>query len=57
MFAHDLFDRDHVHTLLAEVDGETAVISTGKGGVVLRHDPTTGEPCGGRRSASTATTS
>jgi outer membrane protein assembly factor BamB len=43
VFPHDLFDRDHVHTLLADVGGETAVISAGKGGVVLRHDPQTGD--------------
>ena len=40
---HDLFDRDHVHTLLAETDDGPVVVSAGKGGVVYGHDPETGE--------------
>ena len=57
-FPHDIFDRDHVLTAIAEIpadgqaaDAETAdgqatrkmVISTGKGAVVFGLDPATGE--------------
>jgi alcohol dehydrogenase (cytochrome c) len=53
---HDLFDRDQVHALIAAVDGEDVVISAGKSGVLVGLDPTTARCGGGRRSASTATT-
>ena len=36
---HDLFDRDQVHTLLVEVDGEQLVVSAGKSGVLVGLDP------------------
>lgn len=57
-FPHDIFDRDHVLTAIAEIpadgeatdgqaaDGETTrkvIISTGKGAVVFGLDPATGE--------------
>lgn len=46
-FPHDIFDRDHVLTAIAEVaaDSETrkVIISTGKGAVVFGLDPDTGE--------------
>lgn len=41
---HDLFDRDLVHTLIAHPTPETSVVvATGKGGIVVGLDPTTGE--------------
>ncbi len=40
---HDLFDRDLVHTLIARVDGRAITVATGKGGVVVGLDPSTGE--------------
>jgi outer membrane protein assembly factor BamB len=40
---HDLFDRDLVHTLIARVDGRAVTVATGKGGVVVGLDPTSGE--------------
>ena len=42
VFEHDLLDRDHVHTMLVETDDGVVVVSTGKGGVVVGHDPTEG---------------
>jgi outer membrane protein assembly factor BamB len=43
VFEHDLFDRDHVHTLLVDTPAGITLVSTGKGGVVLGHDLATGE--------------
>ena len=43
VFEHDLFDRDHVHTMIVRTGATTTVVSTGKGGVVVGHDPTTGD--------------
>ncbi len=40
---HDLFDRDHIHVMLAETGSGRIVVSTGKGGIVVGHDPETGE--------------
>jgi outer membrane protein assembly factor BamB len=40
---HDLFDRDQVHALIAEVDGRDVVVSAGKSGVVVGLDPDDGE--------------
>jgi outer membrane protein assembly factor BamB len=41
--AHDLFDRDLVHTVIVRLDGgREVVIGTGKGGVVVALDPGTG---------------
>lgn len=40
---HDLFDRDHVHTMLVETAGGTVLVSTGKAGIVVGHDLATGE--------------
>lgn len=46
--AHDLFDRDFVHTMIVPVPATSAkpagtvVVGTGKGGVVVGMDPTTG---------------
>ena len=40
---HDLFDRDQVHALIAEVDGRDVVVSAGKSGVVIGLDPDDGE--------------
>ena len=42
IFEHDLFDRDHVHTMLVPTDDGTLVVSAGKGGVVVASDPATG---------------
>ena len=40
---HDLFDRDLVHTLIAHPTPSTSVVvGTGKGGIVVGLDPTTG---------------
>jgi outer membrane protein assembly factor BamB len=41
---HDLLDRDQVHVLLAEVDGERVVVSSGKSGVLVGLDPDDGTP-------------
>lgn len=41
--AHDLFDRDLVHTMIARPPGGPVVVATGKGGVVVGLDPATGE--------------
>jgi outer membrane protein assembly factor BamB len=41
---HDLLDRDQVHVLLAEVDGEDLVVSAGKSGVLVGLDPEDGTP-------------
>jgi outer membrane protein assembly factor BamB len=43
VFEHDLFDRDHVHTMIVPTSDTTTVVSTGKGGVVIGHDPATGD--------------
>lgn len=43
IFEHDLFDRDHVHTMVVPSGDETLLVSTGKGGVVVGHDLATGE--------------
>lgn len=40
---HDLFDRDLIHTLLAETDDGTVAVGTGKMGRIIGHDPSTGE--------------
>ena len=41
---HDLFDRDLVHTLIARpADGPPIVVATGKGGVLVGLDRTTGD--------------
>jgi outer membrane protein assembly factor BamB len=43
--AHDLFDRDFVHTMIVDVPGSAhrqVVVGTGKGGVVFGFDPSTG---------------
>lgn len=39
---HDLFDHDHVHTMLVPTDDGVVVVSAGKGGIVVGHDPTEG---------------
>ena len=39
---HDLFDRDQVHTLMAEVDGEDVIVSAGKSGILVGLDPDDG---------------
>jgi alcohol dehydrogenase (cytochrome c) len=39
---HDIFDRDQVHVLLADVRGREVVVSAGKSGVVVGLDPDTG---------------
>jgi len=39
---HDLLDRDQVHVVLAEVDGERVVVSAGKSGVLVGLDPDDG---------------
>jgi glucose dehydrogenase len=39
---HDLFDRDQVHTLIADVDGEDVVVSAGKSGILVGLDPDDG---------------
>ena len=39
---HDLFDRDQVHTLMADVDGEDVLVSAGKSGVLVGLDPDDG---------------
>jgi outer membrane protein assembly factor BamB len=43
VFEHDLFDRDHVHTMLVPTGEEVVLVSTGKGGVVVGHDLATGD--------------
>ncbi len=43
VFPHDLFDRDHTHTMIVEADHGPVLVSAGKGGVVLGHDIETGE--------------
>ena len=53
---HDLFDRDHVHTMIVETTDGGMLVSTGKGGIVVDHDIASGEIRGRRRWASTATT-
>jgi outer membrane protein assembly factor BamB len=40
---HDLFDRDHVHTMIVDTESGTRLVSTGKGGIVVGHDIETGE--------------
>jgi outer membrane protein assembly factor BamB len=40
---HDLFDRDLIHTMLTEVDGVPAVVSTGKEGRVWAYRRDTGK--------------
>src|SRR5262245_41919361 len=40
--SHDLLDRDQVHVVLAEVDGEPVVVSAGKSGVLVGLDPDDG---------------
>jgi outer membrane protein assembly factor BamB len=41
---HDLFDRDFVHTMIVDISGSSrqVVVGTGKSGLVLGLDPTTG---------------
>ena len=39
---HDLFDRDQVHTLIAEAKGKDVVVSAGKSGVLVGLNPRTG---------------
>jgi outer membrane protein assembly factor BamB len=43
VFPHDLFDRDHVHTMLVETPDGVSLVSTGKGGVVFGHDLASGD--------------
>jgi outer membrane protein assembly factor BamB len=43
VFEHDIFDRDHVHTMLVDTPAGIVLVSTGKGGVVFGHDIETGE--------------
>jgi outer membrane protein assembly factor BamB len=43
VFEHDIFDRDHVHTMLVDTPDGIVLVSTGKGGVVFGHDIETGE--------------
>ena len=42
---HDLFDRDFVHTMVVKLPGSyrSVVVGTGKGGVVIGMNPTTGK--------------
>jgi outer membrane protein assembly factor BamB len=40
---HDIFDRDLVHTMRVETAGGPVVVATGKGGIVVGLDPTTGD--------------
>jgi outer membrane protein assembly factor BamB len=40
---HDLFDRDLIHTLVAEGDDGPVVVGTGKLGRVIGHDQTSGD--------------
>ena len=40
---HDLFDRDLIHTLIAETDDRPVVVGTGKLGRIIGHDQETGE--------------
>lgn len=40
---HDLFDRDLVHTMVVETDGEDVLVGTGKLGRVIGHHPSTGD--------------
>src|ERR687891_505663 len=35
---HDLFDRDQVHTLIADADGDETVVSAGKSGILVGLD-------------------
>jgi outer membrane protein assembly factor BamB len=42
VFEADLFDRDHVHTMVVATEDGPLVVSTGKGGVVVGHDPLAG---------------
>jgi outer membrane protein assembly factor BamB len=42
--AHDLFDRDLVHTMVARTADGPVVVATGKGGVVVGLDPSDGAP-------------
>jgi len=39
---HDLFDRDQVHALIADVAGRDVVVSAGKSGVLVGLDPRSG---------------
>lgn len=39
---HDIFDRDHVHTMIVPTADGTTVVSAGKSGIVVGHDPATG---------------
>lgn len=43
IFEHDLFDRDHVHTMIVDTEGGPVLVSAGKGGVVVGHDIESGE--------------
>jgi outer membrane protein assembly factor BamB len=43
VFEHDLFDRDHVHTMLVDTPSGSMLVSTGKGGLVVGHDLETGD--------------
>ena len=40
---HDLFDRDHTHTMLVATDDGPMLVSTGKAGIVVGHDPKSGD--------------
>ncbi len=42
--AHDIFDRDFVHTMIVDIPGSSrrVIIGTGKSGKVIGFDPTTG---------------
>jgi len=41
--AHDIFDRDQVHALIARARGKDVVVSAGKSGVLVGLDPTSGK--------------
>ena len=41
--AHDIFDQDFVHALIATTDEGAVVVGAGKGGQVLGMDPKTGK--------------
>ncbi len=43
--AHDIFDRDFVHTMIVDIPGPSSrqvIVGTGKSGFVLGYDPTSG---------------
>jgi outer membrane protein assembly factor BamB len=40
---HDLFDRDHVHTMIVDTPYAPVLVSSGKSGIVFGHDIETGD--------------